>query len=114
MNRTTKAMRAAMKAYYTNRDRSGKDGYKWDKSADVQAIFDACPQEGAGKLFVTYLECSAGTFLLWWSDKSQTLHNHKQYEEGVLFSRTIGDSVHVYTDICGEPLPTPKIHPVNS
>lgn len=111
MHRTTKEMRAAIEAYYSNRDRNGTDGYKWDKQADIQAIFDSCPKEADDKLFVTYMEGSAGTFLLWWSDKSQTLHK-QSCVEGVLFSRTIGDSVHVYTDICGDPLPSPEIRPL--
>jgi len=109
--RITPEMRAAMRRYYKNCDRVGTDGYKWDKQADIHAIFDACPKAGNDlfEVYATYMEASAGTFLIWWSDNTQTIHNKRQYWRGTIFTRTVEDKLYVYTDICGNKLDKPRV-----
>lgn len=105
MIRGTHKTLCAMRRYYENRELQRKTSYTWNKEADLDNIWNNCPKRKSKNYHgpvAKHFQASAGTFFIWWSDGVQTIHNHKQYWRGVIFTKTKNGIVTKYAGTDGK------------
>jgi hypothetical protein len=75
-HKLTNKLKEAFKRYYRNRNRmrNKEEGFKWNKDADLDNIFNSLPAK------CVYIQASAGTFWLTWKHpKIQTMHKESNW-----------------------------------